>query len=293
MWPLVEVAVEPKSPADAEKLRYALSKLSAEDSTLSFYTNAETGQTIIHGASEAQLDAHIEVVRGFYEVKADVGRVQVACRETIGHKTEAKYTHKRHAGGSGQYAEVTIVFEPISRHAGVVFENKAVGGAVPPEYVPAIERGVRLQAQTGVLAGFPTVDFKFTLKDGRYHDVDSSALAFEIAAKACFRQLGKTGSGTILEPVMKVEVLTPNEYAREIMSDLKQRSCGVAEVEPHGDAKIATALVPLRALLGYAATLNDLSDGKAKLSMQYVTHQEVVRPEPPDDRFPPAIAMRA
>ena len=293
MWPLVEVAVEPKSPADAEKLRFALSKLSAEDPTLSFHTDAETGQTIIQGASEAQLDAHVERVRGSYAVRADVGRVQVAYRETICRKTETKYTHRKHFGPSWQYAEVTIVFEPIDRYAGVVFENKAIVGSVPREYVPAIERGVRLQAQTGAIAGFPTVDFKFTLTDGRYHDVDSSPLAFEIAARACFRQLGKTGSVKILEPVMKVEVVTPGEHVHKIMCDLKKRSCGLAAVEPHGDAKIVTALAPLGAMLGYPATLGALSDGKARLSMQYETHQEVMRPEPPDDRFPPAMAMRA
>jgi elongation factor G len=293
LWPLVEVAIEPNSPADAKNLRHALSKRSAEDSELSFYTDAEAGRTIIYVTSEARLDAHISVIRSFHEVNAEWGRVQVAYHETIGQKTEATYTHKKQAGGSEQYAEVTIVFEPVARHTGIVFEDKTVGGSVPPEYIPAIDKGVRLQARTGVRAGFPTVDFKFTLKDGRFHDVDSNALAFEIAAKACFRELGRTGSVTILEPVMKVEVVTPYTYAHAIMSDLRQRSRGAAEVGPHGDPTMITALVPLRAMLRYAATLNGLSDGKARHSLQYEAHREVSWPEPPDDRFPPAIAMRA
>jgi elongation factor G len=293
LWPLVEVAVEPKSPADARQLQYALSRLSAEDAGLSFSTDEKTGQTIIYGASEAQLDTQIKFIRSFYEVNVKWGRVQVAYHETISQKTEATYTHKKQAGGSGQYAEVTIVFEPIARHAGVIFEDTTVGGAVPPEYIPAIERGVRLQARTGVRAGFPTVDFKFTLKDGRFHDVDSSALAFEIAAKACFRELGRKGSVTILEPVMKVEVVTPVAYAHAILSDMRKRNRGAAEVGPHGDPTMITALVPLRAMLRYAATLNGLSDGKARHSMQYEAHREVSWPEPPDDRFPPAMAMRA
>jgi elongation factor G len=291
--PLLDVSVIPKSAVEAAKLQCALGQLAAGDPTLSFREDAATGQTIIHGTSEAQLDAHIESLRHAYDVEADFGRVQISYLETIGHRTETKYTYKKQAGGSGHYAEVKIAFEPTNRNTGIIFENKVVAGAVPLKYIPIIEKAVRLQAESGVLAGFPTVDFKFTLIDGKYHDVDSSALAFEIAAKACFRELSKTGLVRLLEPIMRVEVSTPSEYAKEIIGDLRKRSDTSALVEPRGETEVVSALVPLAAMLGYAAVLSDLSDGRAQVSMQYQRHHEVVLPDPPDGRFPPAVAMRA
>lgn len=293
MRPLVTVSVHPRSRANAERLQDALNNLGAEDPAFSFSWDAETYEAIIRAASEEDVLAYIEALRSVYAVEADIGCVQVNYLETISRWVETKHTHKRQGGGSGQYAEVQIAFEPTSRNAGVFFENKATAGAIPPGYVPVIEKAVRSQAQTGVRAGFPTVDFKFTLVDGKYHDVDSSAQAFEIAARACFRELNRTGSVAILEPVMRVQVTTPTGYADKIILDLKNRSAGVVGVELHGDVQVLTSSTPLKAVLGYAPVLSGLSDGKAKLSMHYESHREVILSKPPDDRFPPAMAMRA
>jgi elongation factor G len=293
LWPLLNVTIDPKSAADSANLHCAIGRLSTEDPALSFHDDTETGQTIMGGTSEAQLEANIAVLRSIYDVKANFGRIQIAYLETIGSKTEMKYTHKKQAGGSGQYAEVKISFEPIGQNAGIVFENELLAGAVPPKYVPAVEKAIRLQAQSGVLAGFPTVDFKFTLIDCKYHDVDSSEVAFEIAAKACFRELRKTGSVRLLEPIMKVAILTPSGYADEIISDLRKRSGGVVTIEARGGTEVVTGFVPLAAMFGYARALSDLSRGRAEFSMQYERYQEVALPEPPDDRFPPAMAIRA
>ena len=293
MRPLVNASVEPKLRAGAAKLHYALARLAAEDATFSFHTDAETGQTIMHGLSEAQLDGHIDILRRIYHVEANFGRKQVAYLETLGCRAEMKYTHKRQAGGSGQYAEIKIVFEPLERDAGIVFENKVVGGVMAQSFIPAIEKGIRLQAETGVLAGFPTVDFKFTLIDGRYHDMDSSALAFEIAAKACFRELRTLGSPKVLEPVMRLEVLAPREYAGNIVNDLNNRRSQNLRTEARGDRVAVVALVPLAKIFGYADALRTLSQGRAQFTMQYDSYQEVPLPEPPDDLFPSGIAMRA
>jgi elongation factor G len=294
LWSLLDVAIEPTIAADAARLHCALGEMAAADATFSFHTDAETGQTIIHGSTEEQLYARIEILRSAYMVEVDIGRPQVAYLETIVRAAETKYTHRRQSGGSGQYAEATIGFEPLDRRAGIIFENKSAAGAVPSEYVSAVEKGVRRQAETGVLAGFPTIDFKFTLIDAKYHDVDSSPPAFEIAARACFRELRRTGSVKILEPIMRVEIMVPSNYVDKVVSDLWKRGGDGVTIEPRGVNRVLTSLIPMKVMFGYADALNGLSDGRAEFSMHYESHQEVPAwPEPPDDRFPPAMAMQA
>ena len=207
--PVIDISVEPRTKEAVEKMSLGLQKLAAEDPSLRLRTDQETGQTILSGMGELHLEIIIDRLRREYSVEANIGAPQVAYRETISRPHTETYTHKKQTGGSGQYAEVKIMFEPLARNEGVVFENKVVGGSVPKEYIPAVEKGIREQAETGVLAGFPTVDFKYTLLDGKYHDVDSSALAFEIAAKSCFRDGMKKATPIILEPMMDVEVTTP------------------------------------------------------------------------------------
>jgi elongation factor G len=293
MWPLVVASADPKSPADAVKLHAALVELAVEDATFSFDTSEVTARAIMYGMSEAHLDRYVDVLRRTYNVDADFGPKQVAYYETLGRKAEVKYTHKRQIGGSGQYAEVTIVFEPLERKAGIVFENKVIGGTVPQNYIQAVEKGVRLQAKTGLLAGFPTMDFKFTLVEGKYHDLDSSALAFEVAAKACFRELRKAGSPKVLEPVMKIEVLTPPTYVRDIIDDLKSRRGQIQKTEVSGDSELVSATAPLAEMFRYTEILRCLSVGLAQFTMHYERHEEAPLSEPPDDRFPSAMAMRA
>lgn len=289
----MELAILPNSSADAAKLLGGLGRLTDGDEALSFDHDSETGATILHGTSEAQLDAHVEILRSVYGVDADFGCAQVAYVETVAREVELKYTHKRQAGRSGQYAEVRIVFEPAGQNAGVVFENKLVPGVVPAEFVPAVERGVRVAAETGVIAGFRTVDFKFSLVDGNYHDVDSSALAFEIASKACFRELKRTGAARLLEPVMRVEVVTPRDCAAAIVDDLKRRGGRLEETIAWRASGVVTALVPLSAMLRYRSELEALSRGLGRFSMVYDGHREMTSDGPPDDRFPPAMALRA
>lgn len=291
MWPLLNVSIDPNSEADAVALQTALAKLSAEDPALAFQTDAETGQTILGGMSESHLDFTFEVLQQLYKAKVTLGHKQVAYREIIGCKAEIKYTHKI-VRGRPQYAEVTMIFEPLGLQEGILFENKA-GNAVPREYLPAIENGIRVQAETGVLAGFPTVDFKCTLIDGKYHDIDSSPLAFEIAAKACFRELRRVGSAKIIEPVMKVEVLSPSRFIPEVTADLNKRLTHVQETSLNTETTRVTALVPLAQMSGYASNLLALTRGQAQFTMQYDHHGEVERPKPPDDTFPSAIALRA
>jgi elongation factor G len=293
MRPLMDVSVQPRSEPDAEKLREALAKMAADDPMFSYHTDNETGQTILHGMGESHLDNKIDLLRRSYEVNAAFGSKQVAYLETLGRKAEIKYTHKKQSGGSGQYAEVRVIFEPLERNEGVVFVNKVAGNAVPPEYIPAVEKGIRAQAVLGVLAGFPTVDFKCTLIDGKWHHVDSSPLAFEIAAKACFRELRTTGSPKILEPIMTVEVLCPREFVGTVIDDLRNRRGQINDTEFRGGAQMVTASVPLADLFGYADVLSALGRGRAQFTMQYENHREAPLSVPPDDLFPSAIAMRA
>jgi elongation factor G len=221
--PVIDISVEPKTKEGVEKMTLGLQKLAGEDPSLRLRTDQETGQTILSGMGELHLEIIIDRLKREYGVDANIGAPQVAYRETISKAHTETYTHKKQSGGSGQYAEVKIVFEPKERNEGIEFHNGVVGGSVPKEYIPAVEKGIKVQADTGVLAGFPTVDFKYSLIDGKYHDVDSSALAFEIAAKACFREGMKKAGPVILEPIMDVEVTTPSDHVGDVVGDLNRR----------------------------------------------------------------------
>jgi elongation factor G len=275
--PVIDISVEPKTKDSIEKMTLGLQKLAAEDPSLRLRTDPETGQTILSGMGELHLEIVIDRLKREYGVEANIGAPQVAYRETITRSHTETYTHKKQTGGSGQFAEVKIAFEPLERNGGVVFENAVVGGAVPKEYIPAVEKGVRAQAETGVLAGFPTVDFKFTLLDGKYHDVDSSALAFEIAAKACFREGMKKAGPIILEPIMDVEVTTPPDHVGDVVGDLNRRRGMIQSQDILGTSVIVRAHVPLSEMFGYISDLRSMSKGRASFTMQFHHYDPVPR----------------
>ncbi|MFZ4540533.1 MAG: elongation factor G [Rickettsiales bacterium] len=273
--PVIELAVEPKSKADQEKLGVALSKLAAEDPSFRVSTNHETGQTILKGMGELHLDIKVDILRRTYKVEANVGEPQVAYRETISKKYQEDYTHKKQSGGSGQFARVIIDFEPLEPGSGFVFENKTVGGSVPKEYIPGVEKGLESMLNSGVVAGFPTIDFKATLVDGAYHDVDSSALAFEIAARAAFREGMAKAGPKLLEPIMKVEVVTPEDYLGDVIGDLSSRRGSVQGMDQRGNARVVNATVPLGQMFGYVNKLRGMSQGRASYSMVFGNYAEV------------------
>ena len=275
--PVIDISVEPKTKEGVEKMTLGLQKLAGEDPSLRLRTDQESGQTILSGMGELHLEIIIDRLRREYGVDANIGAPQVAYRETISRPHTETYTHKKQTGGSGQYAEVKIVFEPLERNAGIVFENKVVGGAVPREYIPAVEKGIRVQCETGVLAGFPTVDFKYTLIDGKYHDVDSSALAFEIAAKACFRDGMKRATPIILEPVMDVEVTTPQDHVGDVVGDLNRRRGVIQSQDSSGSTVIVRAHVPLKEMFGYISQLRGMTKGRASFTMQFHHYDPVPR----------------
>ncbi len=273
--PVIELAIEPKSKADQEKLGIALSKLAAEDPSFRVSTDHETGQTILKGMGELHLDIKVDILRRTYKVDANVGAPQVAYRETISKKYEEDYTHKKQSGGSGQFARVIIDFEPLEPGSGFVFENTTVGGSVPKEYIPGVQKGLESMLNSGVLAGYPTIDFKATLKDGAYHDVDSSALAFEIAARAAFREGMAKAGPKLLEPIMKVEVVTPEDYMGDVIGDLSSRRGSVQGMDQRGNARVVNAQVPLAQMFGYVNTLRSMSQGRASYSMVFGHYAEV------------------
>ena len=275
--PVIDISVEPRTKEAVEKMTLGLQKLAGEDPSLRLKTDQETGQTILSGMGELHLEIIIDRLRREYGVDCNIGAPQVAYRETISKPWTETYTHKKQSGGSGQYAEVKIVFEPLERNTGIVFENKVVGGSVPKEYIPAVEKGIRVQADTGVLAGFPTVDFKYTLVDGKYHDVDSSALAFEIAAKACFRDGMKKASPIILEPIMDVEVTTPQDHVGDVVGDLNRRRGTIQNQESSGSTVIVRAHVPLKEMFGYISHLRSMTKGRASFTMQFHHYDPVPR----------------
>jgi elongation factor G len=267
--PVIEIAVEPKSKADQEKMGIALGKLVSEDPSFRVHTDQESGQTILKGMGELHLDIKIDIMKRTYGVEANIGAPQVAYRETISKPFEINYTHKKQTGGSGQFAKLTLVFEPLEKGAGYEFVNEIVGGAIPKEYIPGVEKGLEQSKETGVIAGFPVVDFKARLIDGSYHDVDSSVLAFEIATKAAFREgIAKAGP-ILLEPIMNVEVVTPEEYMGSIIGDLNSRRGQINSMEDRGNAKVVNAFVPLASMFGYINTLRSMSQGRAQYSMQF------------------------
>ncbi|AHJ63150.1 Protein translation elongation factor G (EF-G) [Granulibacter bethesdensis] len=275
--PVIDISVEPKTKEAVEKMTLGLQKLAGEDPSLRLRTDQETGQTILSGMGELHLDIIIDRLRREYNVDCNIGAPQVAYRETISKSHTEVYTHKKQSGGSGQFAEVKIIFEPLERNEGIVFENKVVGGSVPKEYIPAVDKGIRVQAETGVLAGFPTVDFKFSLIDGKYHDVDSSALAFEIAGKACFREGMKKAGPQILEPIMDVEVTTPQDHVGDVVGDLNRRRGMIQNQESSGSTVLVRAQVPLKEMFGYISHLRSMTKGRASFTMQFHHYDPVPR----------------
>ncbi|MGV6876760.1 elongation factor G [Pseudochelatococcus sp. B33] len=273
--PVIEIAIEPKSKADQEKLGIALSKLAAEDPSFRVSTDSESGQTILKGMGELHLDIKVDILRRTYKVDANVGAPQVAYRERISKKVEVDYTHKKQTGGTGQFARVKLVVEPAEPGAGYSFESKIVGGAVPKEYIPGVEKGLESVLGAGVLAGFPVVDLKIELIDGAYHEVDSSALAFEIAARAALREALQKGGSVLLEPVMKVEVVTPEDYTGSVIGDLNSRRGQIQGQDMRGNAVVIDAMVPLANMFGYVNTLRSMSQGRATYTMQFDHYEQV------------------
>ncbi len=273
--PVIEIAVEPKTKADQEKMSQALQRLAAEDPSFGVSVDHESGQTIIKGQGELHLDIIVDRMKREFKVEANIGAPQVAYRESITKTVEHSYTHKKQTGGSGQFAKIDLVFEPGEPGSGFVFESNIVGGNVPKEYIPGVEKGLELAKETGVVAGFPVLDFKVSLNDGAYHDVDSSVMAFEIAAKAAFREAMKLAGPQLLEPMMKVEVLTPEEYMGDIIGDLNSRRGQVNSMGDRGNAKVISAAVPLANMFGYINNLRSMSQGRAQYVMQF-SHYEPV-----------------
>ena len=273
--PVIEVAVEPKSKADQEKMGIALSRLAAEDPSFRVSSNVETGQTIIKGMGELHLEIIVDRMKREFKVEANVGAPQVAYRETISKPAEIDYVHKKQSGGAGQFAKVVIQFEPGDFATGLEFESKIFGGAVPKEYIPGVEKGLKSVAESGCLIGFPIVGVKCTLVDGAYHDVDSSVLAFEIAARGAFKEaMGKCGA-KILEPIMSVEVVTPEDYMGDIIGDLNSRRGQVIGMDQRANARVISAEVPLAEMFGYVNTLRSMSQGRAQYTMQFVRYDVV------------------
>ena len=273
--PVIEVAVEPKTKADVEKMGLALNRLAMEDPSFRVASDAESGQTIIKGMGELHLEIIVDRLKREFKVDANVGAPQVAYRETISQTYEIDYTHKKQSGGSGQFARVKIRFEPLKPGEGYVFENTVVGGNVPKEYIPGVEKGLKAALETGVIAGFPCTDFKATLFDGAYHDVDSSTMAFEIAARAAFREGIAKAKPKLLEPIMKVEIVTPEDYMGDIIGDLNSRRGQVSGMDQRGNARVIDATVPLSAMFGYVNTLRSMSQGRAQYTMQFSHYAEV------------------
>ncbi|MHA1563870.1 MAG: elongation factor G [Alphaproteobacteria bacterium] len=273
--PVIEIAVEPKTKADQEKMSTALGRLAQEDPSFRVTSDAESGQTIIKGMGELHLDILVDRMRREFKVDANIGAPQVAYRETISKEVEIDYTHKKQSGGAGQFARVKIRFEPTEAGSGFEFESSIHGGSVPREYVPGVQKGLNSARDTGAIAGFPVIDMKATLVDGAYHDVDSSVLAFEIAARAAFREGLEKGAPRLLEPVMRVEVVTPEDYMGDIIGDLNSRRGQIAAMDTRGNARVVDAMVPLANMFGYVNTLRSMSQGRATFTMVFDHYEEV------------------
>jgi elongation factor G len=273
--PVIEMAVEPKSTADQEKMGMAIARLVAEDPSLRVKVDHESGQTVLAGMGELHLEIIVDRMRREFKVEANVGAPQVAYRETIARSYEIDYTHKKQSGGAGQFARVKMTFEPVEAGGGFVFENKIVGGAIPREYIPAVEKGLEMVRQGGIRAGYPATDFKAVLTDGAFHDVDSSSLAFEIAAKAAFREGMAKADPKILEPIMKVEVITPEEFMGDVIGHLNSIRGQVRGMELRGNAQVISAMVPLATMFGYVNTLRAMTQGRAQYSMQFSHYEQV------------------
>ncbi len=278
--PVIEVAIEPKTKSDQEKLGIAIQKLAEEDPTFRVKLDHDTGQTIIAGMGELHLDILVDRMKREFKVEANVGKPQVAYRETIRGKVEkVEYTHKKQTGGSGQFAKVLITLEPLEAGAEETYEfvNAVTGGRVPREYIPSVDAGIQSAMELGILAGFPMVGVKATLLDGQYHEVDSSEMAFKIAGSMVFKEAARKANPVLLEPVMAVEVRTPEEYMGDVIGDLNSRRGQISHMgEAHG-VKVVDALVPLSEMFGYVGDLRSKTQGRAVYSMQFDSYAEVPR----------------
>ena len=273
--PVIEIAIEPKSKADQEKMGVALQRLAQEDPSFRVSTDQESGQTILKGMGELHLDIKVDILRRTYKVDANIGAPQVAYRETLSRPVTIDYTHKKQTGGAGQYARVKVEFKPLPPGSGYMFENDVVGGAIPKEFIPSVDKGIKAQKESGLLAGFPVIDFGARLIDGDFHDVDSNALTFEIAGRAAFRELSSKGAARLLEPIMKVEVVTPDEFLGGVIGDLNSRRGQVHGTDTRGNAQIVTAMVPLANMFGYINTLRSMTQGRAQYTMQFDHYEQV------------------
>jgi elongation factor G len=273
--PVIELSVEPKTKADQEKMGIALNRLAQEDPSFRVSTDHESGQTIIKGMGELHLDIIVDRMRREFKVEANVGAPQVAYREYLAREVEVDYTHKKQSGGSGQFGRVKVVVTPGERGQGVTFEDAIKGGNIPREYIPAIEKGFREQAESGHLVGFPIIDFSIKLIDGAYHDVDSSAIAFEIAARGAMREVAQKSGIKLLEPIMKVEVVTPDDYLGDVIGDLNSRRGQIQGTDTRGNAQAVEAFVPLANMFGYVNELRSFTQGRAQYTMQFSHYDEV------------------
>ena len=273
--PVIEIAVEPKSKADQEKMSTALQRLAAEDPSFRVSVDHESGQTIIKGMGELHLDIIVDRMKREFKVEANIGAPQVAYRETITREADEDYTHKKQTGGSGQFARMSFKIRPAEPGAGFVFTNSIVGGAIPKEYIPGVQKGIEMAKESGIIAGFPVIDFEVDLYDGSYHDVDSSVMAFEIAARAAFKEAMQKAGPQLLEPMMKVEVVTPEEYMGDIIGDLNSRRGLVQGMDDRGNAKVINAFVPLANMFGYINTLRSMSQGRAQYTMLFDHYEPV------------------
>ena len=273
--PVIEVAVEAKTKADQDKLSLALARLADEDPSFRVGTDQESGQTVIKGMGELHLEILVDRMRREFKVDANVGQPQVAYRETITRKADIDYTHKKQSGGAGQFARVKIEIEPLEPGAGFEFDSQIRGGNVPTEYIPSVKKGFNAARQTGIIAGFPVIDFRANLVDGAYHDVDSSALAFEIAGRAAFREIVGRAKPALLEPMMKVEVVTPDSYLGDVIGDLNSRRGQIEGMEPRSNAQVIRAQVPLATMFGYVNTLRSLTQGRGQFTMEFDHYQKV------------------
>jgi elongation factor G len=290
--PVISVSVKSKVKTEQEKFNTALGKMVRADPSLHLETDRETGQTILRGMGELHLEVTLDRMRTEFGVEGTMGEPQVAYRETITKKIQENYTHKKQTGGSGQFAEVWIIFEPLARSSGFVFEDETVGGSVPREFVPAVEKGLKIQKEDGVLAHFPTVDFKATLIDGSYHDVDSNALTFEIAAKAAFREGLRKAGPILLEPVMKVETVTPQDHLGDVIGDINRRRGTIQEQIERGSNIAVVAVVPLSEMFGYIGQLRSMTSGRASYTMEF-SHYEPVPKQVADEVIEEVTKARA
>ena len=273
--PVIEQAIEPKTKADQEKMGMALARLMQEDPSFRVQTDQESGQTIMRGMGELHLEIKVDILKRTYKVDANIGAPQVAYRETLTKPVTIDYTHKKQTGGAGQFARVKIEFKPLPPGSGFVFENEVVGGSSPKEFIPSVEKGLKAQKESGLVAGFPVIDFQADLIDGAYHEVDSNALTFEIAARAAFRELSEKRAAKLLEPIMKVEVVTPDDFTGDVIGDLLSRRGQIQGQDARGNTQVIRAMVPLANMFGYISSLRSRTQGRASYSMEFDHYEQV------------------